>query len=176
MGDVDSQMERRHLESLPPNLHWSVRFTDYGSELGGGVGRRQGEAVRQHSFRDSHRPESPRLSRQSVPAGAELSLRACAGNWPQKCSWYLFYNQTQDPFSTWDFAGGNGKVLARWWFPRTLASFEGSVAAGSPFACLITELLTEVEREAGTGFQTPQPRGCGRLQSSVNWDKRSRLL
>lgn len=37
MGDVDSQMERRHLESLPPNLHWSVRFTDYGSELGGGL-------------------------------------------------------------------------------------------------------------------------------------------
>lgn len=70
VGDVDPQMERRHFESLPPNLRWSVRFTDYGSELGGGIGRRQGEAVKQHSFQGLSAPES----RESVPAGAELSL------------------------------------------------------------------------------------------------------
>ena len=114
----------------------------------GWVGRRQGEAVRQHSFWGLSPPRVPTPVTSVSSRGAELSLRACAGNWPQKRSWYLFYNQTQDPFSTWDFAGGNGKVLARWWFPRTLAALKAQrvmaicLSAGSPFACLITELLT----------------------------------
>ena len=69
MGDVDSQMERRHLESLPPNLHWSVRFIDYGSELGGWLADGRGRLSGSTASVDSRRPESPRLSRQSAPAG-----------------------------------------------------------------------------------------------------------
>lgn len=110
-----------------------------GVGLAGSLGRPSGSTVPG----DSHRPESPRLSRESIPARAELSVRTCAGNWPQKRSWYLFYNQTRDPFSPWDFAGGNGKVLARWWFPRTLASFEGSACDSNLSVCRLPICLSD---------------------------------
>lgn len=57
-------MERHHLESLPPNLRWSVRFTDYGSQLGGGIGRQQGEAVKQQfpGTLSSQRPHARHMS------------------------------------------------------------------------------------------------------------------